>query len=384
MKRISFAQNREDILLDRVFNGRTDGFYIDVGACHPVFHSVTKFFYDRGWRGINIEPIPSAFEVLARDRPEDVNLQVGLSNREETLRFHEVPAAVGYSTFSSEQAELLRSWGYELIEHTVPVTTLARVCEQYAPGSIDFLKIDVESYEREVLEGSDWIRYRPRVVLIEATRPGTTIPCHEDWEPLLLSNDYLFAAFDGLNRYYVRAEDRELLPILGVPVNIFDDFETFEHFLKVQEMEHTTESLGRQVEELQRTEDELLRALEGTSTRLEELPKLRNELDRVRSELEVARRDLGASQSDLRSSRIAYDRAGGEIAAMKGRIASLEAELRTARERLALFEGWGPMTVSVARRLRSVAVRVPLAKSMLRRALGVARGLRAAAINPHA
>src|SRR5262245_24751661 len=107
MKRISFAQNREDILLDRAFGGRTGGFYVDVGACHPIFHSVTKFFYDRGWRGINVEPIPSTFDILAQDRPRDVNLHAGLSDREETLLFHEVPAAIGYSTFSPEQSEQL-------------------------------------------------------------------------------------------------------------------------------------------------------------------------------------------------------------------------------------------------------------------------------------
>ena len=103
MRTISFAQNHEDILLDRVFHGRTDGFYIDVGACHPVCHSVTKLFYDRGWRGINIEPIPGMFDILARDRGRDVNLPIGLSNREEKLRFFEVPAGIGLSTFSGSR-----------------------------------------------------------------------------------------------------------------------------------------------------------------------------------------------------------------------------------------------------------------------------------------
>ena len=220
MKIISYAQNYEDVLLNRLFPDRPGGFYIDVGACHPVFHSVTKLFYERGWQGINIEPIPSMFELLAEARPRDVNLHMGLSILEGNLPFYEVPSAVGFSTFSQAYAESVRRvWGYEFEKRSIPVTTLADVCEQYARQTIDFLKIDVESHEREVLEGGDWVRYRPRVVLIEATRP-------DDWEHILSSSDYLFALFDGLNRFYVRAEDSELLPLLKVPVNLFDHFET--------------------------------------------------------------------------------------------------------------------------------------------------------------
>ena len=201
---ISYAQNREDVLLNRLFPECPSGFYIDVGACRPVVHSVTKLFYDRGWHGINIEPSPNLSEMIARDRQRDINLRIGLSNREGMARFHECLTEPGFSTFCEEQAEVLRRQGYQIVEHSIPVTTLARVCEQYAGATIEFLKIDVESYEREVLEGADWSRYRPRVVLVEATRPGTNIPSHEHWEPLLLAADYLFSFFDGLNRYYVR------------------------------------------------------------------------------------------------------------------------------------------------------------------------------------
>lgn len=250
MRKISYAQNQEDVLLGRLFPGRSDGFYIDVGAFHPVFHSVTKFFYDRGWHGINIEPIPTVFEVLARDRVRDVNLPVGLSDREGTLRFHEVPKVAGFSTFSTERAEDLRRKGYALVEHSIPVTTLARVCEEHAAATIEFLKIDVEGHEREVLAGADWGRFRPRVVLIEATRPDTSVPNHEDWEALLLAADYLFASFDGLNRYYVRAEDRGLLPLLSVPANVLDGFIPFEYHDRIQHLQRQVRELQRLVEQL--------------------------------------------------------------------------------------------------------------------------------------
>ena len=71
---------------------------------------------------------------------------------------------------------------------------------------IDFLKVDVEGAERDVLAGADWRRFRPKVVLVEAVAPGTMAPSHAEWEPILLSNGYGFAFFDGLNRFYVADE----------------------------------------------------------------------------------------------------------------------------------------------------------------------------------
>lgn len=356
MKRISFAQNGEDILLDRVFAGRSDGFYIDVGACHPVFHSVTKFFYERGWHGVNVEPIPGTFEILASDRPRDVNLNVGLSNRDATLAFHEVPASIGYSTFSGDQARQLREWGYELIEHTVPVTTLARVCEQYAPETIDFLKIDVESHEREVLEGADWKRFRPRVVVIEATRPNTTIPCHHDWEPILLGNDYLYAAFDGLNRFYVRSEDRDLASILAVPANVMDQFETFELHDAVTGFENKVDHLQQSLNEAQHSID-----------------SLRLSRDEAEQALREVQDRLHHSQGELDAVRIALETSNERLGQTLARLEMTEAELTQARARLELFEGWGPATVSVVRRLRRIAIHTPMVKPMLVNALSLRR-----------
>jgi len=140
MSLFSFAQNREDVLLHRLFSGQPGGFYIDVGAAHPDFHSVTKPFYNLGWHGVNIEPVPVLFEMLREDRPRDVNLNMGLSNHEGTLTFYEVPGQIGSSTFCAGQAEVLRRDGFEIVERSIPVTTLTRVCEQYAPPTIDFPK----------------------------------------------------------------------------------------------------------------------------------------------------------------------------------------------------------------------------------------------------
>jgi FkbM family methyltransferase len=214
---VSYAQKREDVLLRRVFPDGAPGFYIDVGAADPVCHSVTKHFYDRGWHGVNVEPSALFFHRLCVARPRDVNLNVGLSDREGELTFHEAPGRPEWSSFAPAMARAHARQGLTSVRKSVRVITLARLCEEHVRGPISFLKIDVEWHEREVVSGGDWERWRPRVVLLEANG-------HEGWEPLLLGAAYLFAQDDGTNRYYVRAEDRSLLPALSAPVSAHDDY----------------------------------------------------------------------------------------------------------------------------------------------------------------
>jgi FkbM family methyltransferase len=214
---ISYSQSHEDVRLRRAFPDAGGGFYVDVGANDPLTGSVTKHFYDRGWRGVNVEPIPGLLDRLRVERPRDLNLGVGLSDRPGRLPFFESSTVPGWSTFSPGVAHAYRARGLELLERTVPVTTLALLCEEHADRPIDFLKVDVEGHEREVLVGADWGRWRPRVVVVENAWP-------ERWEPLLLNADYQLAAADPLNRYYVRGEDRQLAPVLAEPIGPVDDF----------------------------------------------------------------------------------------------------------------------------------------------------------------
>ena len=93
----------------------------------------------------------------------------------------------------------------------MPVTTLATLCEKHGLGSIDFLKIDVEGAEGDVLFGGDWKRFRPKVVVAEAVTPLASEQGWQDWEPFLISQGYHFVLFDTLNRFYVAQEHRELL-----------------------------------------------------------------------------------------------------------------------------------------------------------------------------
>ncbi len=222
MKFLSYAQNFEDVILNRAFKNQDSGFFLDVGAAHPVGHSVTKNFSARGWRGINIEPGTAAFQLVVADRPRDINLNVGISSKPGELTFFEAPDSLGLSTFNADWREKWQAKdGWNFVEKTVPVMTLTQVCETYVDEPIDFLKIDVEGHEPEVLAGADFARWRPKVVVVEGAR--------ELYQEKLLNSDYLHATFDGVNHYFVASEASHLIALLDEPVSlVIDDFELYE------------------------------------------------------------------------------------------------------------------------------------------------------------
>ena len=211
-------------MLARAFAGQARGFYIDVGAMDPVSDSVTQHFYALGWHGINIEPSLQHYQHLVAARPRDLNLNVALGEREETREFLDVPDS-GLSRLGEDPPASEAASSPSATLRNVRVTTLAKIWAEHVGGrTVDFLKIDVEGWERHVIAGGDWQRFRPRIVLVEATRPNSAEPAWAEWEPDLLGNGYLFAWFDGLNRFYVRREEADLLRHFAVPPNVFDGF----------------------------------------------------------------------------------------------------------------------------------------------------------------
>jgi len=224
---VSYAQNAEDVLIDRFFGGKIFGSYIDVGAARPDVNSVTKHFYDMGWSGLNIEPVESAFALLERDRPRDTNLKLAVSNVVGTRTLYEIPSNQEISSLDREAADDARNrHDVAAIEREVEVSTLAAICEEHGIHAYDFLKVDVEGHELEVLSGVDLIHHRPELIVVESTRPETSAPSHEAWEPMVIDAGYRFAFYDGLNRYYVASEHADRLPRLQVPANPSDHFVT--------------------------------------------------------------------------------------------------------------------------------------------------------------
>jgi len=366
----SYAQNHEDVLLARLFPPGLNGTYIDVGAMDPVLHSVTKLFSDRGWAGINIEPATFPFERLQAGRPRDVNLNVGLSDHEGTLTLYESDPNSGWSTFSADQASQHRESGLTFVERSVPVMTLAQVCQKYVTDTIDFVSIDVEGHERQVLEGGDWRTWRPRVVLVEATEPNTSITTHHQWEHVLLDADYLFAAFDGLNRWYVRAEDERLLAALATPVNVLDDYEPHRFTAQIADLRFWVETAQRHLA--------ASRALNATlaaehSAVLQEVATLRRDIRELNGRAAVLRDEY---TNVLGSTRAHYASVKDTVLSTSARIEQLRRDVIEARARTdsvsALFDNIGQAGLGVARRLTKMSARYPGAADASKKALGAA------------
>jgi FkbM family methyltransferase len=224
MSFISYAQNAEDVLLWRALRDVAAGCYIDVGANDPELHSVTKAFYDAGWSGINIEPMPSYRAAFAAQRPRDINLNVAAGAAAGEITLYDVPDMNGWASTDSGVAETHRDEGYAVVEHTVPLRTLADICAEHVRGPVHFLKVDVEGFEADVLRGMDFRACRPWIVVVEAMLPNSRESNHGTWEALVTDHGYQFAWFDGLNRYYVADEHAELAPRLAQQPNVFDDY----------------------------------------------------------------------------------------------------------------------------------------------------------------
>jgi FkbM family methyltransferase len=300
---ISYAQNAEDVVLARVFAGQATGRYVDLGAGYPTRDSVTKHFYDLGWRGINVEPEPHLADELDRERPGDLNLRVAVGAEPGKTVLHVVEGQWGRATVDIALArQYSEDWAVRDVE--VRVVTLAQLLDEH-PGDVDFLKIDVEGAERAVIEGADWSRHRPRVLVVEATEPGSPKPAHDEWEPMLLEAGYRCGLFDGLNRFYARAEDADALAALAAPANVFDDYERYAAAEVREERDQLRRARPAEVAYVRHLEETLEAAQEARG-------ELGAQLDAVRQELAQARRTTEENRR--------------RAAALEHRVAELEAQ----------------------------------------------------------
>jgi FkbM family methyltransferase len=199
----SYSQFGEDLEIERLLGGKKEGFYVDVGANDPDIISNTKRFYKKGWKGINIEPNSANFKKFVLKRPRDINLNIGIGPAPGDMDFylfdpHEL------STFSGQEAQKYENMGYRLVEKKkVRVEPLFAVLERHAAEKgIDFLSVDAEGFDLEVLKSGDWIKFRPKIVCVEIAEHGTGRR-REEIERFLVERGYSLAKFNGLNGIYV-------------------------------------------------------------------------------------------------------------------------------------------------------------------------------------
>jgi len=194
------SQYLEDIFIDSIFRGKATGTYVDIGANDPSDLSNTKRFYDRGWTGLNVEPDVHMHQKLCAERPRDKNLNIGIGNQTGELTFYELSPNT-LSSFNKESAlQSLRKEGAILVSETpVNVISLADLLkENVHSGQIDFLSVDAEGLEVEILSSNDWKEYRPIAVIVELNqdKKGSVAK-------LMQSNEYLLVYYNGTNGIFV-------------------------------------------------------------------------------------------------------------------------------------------------------------------------------------
>jgi len=296
---VSYAQNFEDVMLWRALQHVENGFYIDVGAQDAVVDSVSKAFYERGWRGVHVEPVPAYAAHLRADRPEDTVLQVALAEYDGTLTLNLI-ADTGLSTAVGKHAERhAAELGFEVHQVQVPVLTMRSAMAFLAGREVHWLKVDVEGFEEQVLKGWDSATLRPWVMVVEATMPNSREQDYAQWEPIVLAGGYEFVYFDGLNRFYVAKEHAELKAAFATPPNVFDGARlsglASSELCRGVLAEHT-----RSIEELTvRFEAELAQGRAALAQQQAALAQEQAALAQTRANLDAAQASLAQTRADF-------------------------------------------------------------------------------------
>jgi FkbM family methyltransferase len=305
---VSYAQNFEDVILWRALKHAGRGFYIDIGAQDPVTDSVSRAFYEQGWRGVHVEPSAQYAGKIRSARSDEDVVEAAAGAQEGAIPFFEI-ADTGLSTGDAMIAQMHEADGYVIKRLDVPCLPLSKLLDTYKDRDIHWLKIDVEGMEEQVIASWSPSAVRPWIVVVESTKPLSTEPSFGAWEPQLLALGYEFVYFDGVNRFYVSLNHAELRTSFGPGPNVFDDFvlSGLASAPFCSKVNSDTTALHQQLTE-----------------RSEEAARLSHALDAARAEAASQRATFAQATS-------AWERASsalaGEIAIKNAAIAAREAEI---------------------------------------------------------
>lgn len=306
MTLISYAQNYEDVMLWRALRDVEGGTYLDIGAQDPILHSVSRAFYDAGWRGVHVEPIPRYAAALRAHRPDEQVIEALVGNQGGIATLFEI-ADTGLSTGIDAIAERHRAGGWEARAIQAPVVSLADLLDLFKGRDIHWMKIDVEGMEPDVLQSWGDHPARPWIVAIESVAPLSQVPSHEAWIGEMLERDYREVYFDGLNRFFVADARPQIADAFAAPPNVFDGF--------VVPDDHFTGALIRQ------QRDEAKSAGDAV---------LQEQLDTAEKTQGALREETASLELAVGEARERAEHARAELLDAQDRHASAEAELRAA------------------------------------------------------
>lgn len=210
--RRSYSQEGEDMILARIFEKTHDGFYVDVGACHPKRFSNTYFFYQLGWRGINIDATPGSMDLFNKFRPRDINLEEAVGDSKEILTYY-IFNEPALNSFSKELSEKRNGKNNFIINTAMKleIRTLREILDKYLPVNreISFLSVDVEGFDLSVLKSNDWRTYRPKIVLVEDLNRTLDNIGESEIYCFMRSQNYGFAAKTANTLFFSDLENYE-------------------------------------------------------------------------------------------------------------------------------------------------------------------------------
>ncbi len=165
-KKISYSLNAVDLIIDYIFKDKYIGTYVDVGAQHPISNNNTYLLFKRGWSGINIDLDRKNIDLFNLSRPNDINLNYAISDKEGETDFYFYHESSPINTLNKKVKEYQKAKISEIKK--INTFTLNNVFKKINfDKNIDYLNIDVEGYEDKVLSGFDINKYKPSVVSVE-------------------------------------------------------------------------------------------------------------------------------------------------------------------------------------------------------------------------
>ena len=198
--KISYSQQCEDLTLLRYFSDKADGFYVDIGAYHPTAYSNTYLFYQKGWKGINIEPNYDHYLEFVKQRTRDININCGVGAEGGILKYYQFnePALNTFSKDNMHLCSSIESFSVQKITE-VSVKKLSEILDENLPvgTKIDFFNIDVEGFDLQVLQSNNWDRYRPKMILVEESIYALTAYSESMIYQYLLEQGYRLCSATG-------------------------------------------------------------------------------------------------------------------------------------------------------------------------------------------
>jgi hypothetical protein len=168
--RLSYSQEGEDIIISKYFPN-SEGFYIDIGAFRPIRYSNSYLFSKKGWMGINIDATPGTMKDFTKIRPRDININRLIAREKQDMTFFQFDRPE-FNTINENNAFVAQNkYGAKLINQTlIESVTLEEVLDLHMPinTQIDFMSVDVEGSDLEVLYSNNWEKYKPKMIIIES------------------------------------------------------------------------------------------------------------------------------------------------------------------------------------------------------------------------